>query len=108
LHAQAEAVHPVHIIGLELNLSHLPDDTTHITGSGREDAGVTGLDAMLCGSSLVWVVLLQCCTNVGLTSLTGDFIYLGSSPAGNSWLAKGNEIFLSRKQTNMMCWENVC
>lgn len=63
MHVQAEAVHPVQIIGLELNLSQLPDDIMHIIGSDREDAGVMALDAVLCSSPLVQVVLLQCCTN---------------------------------------------
>jgi hypothetical protein len=34
---QTKAILPVHIIGLELSLSHLPDDVIHAPGFGGED-----------------------------------------------------------------------
>jgi hypothetical protein len=33
-------------MGLELNLTYLPNDVGHISGFGEEGAGVKGLDAM--------------------------------------------------------------
>jgi hypothetical protein len=39
-HAQTEAILPVHIVGLELNLSRLPDGSIHVSGFGGEDGGV--------------------------------------------------------------------
>jgi hypothetical protein len=33
-------MHPVHIVGMELNLNCLPDDAIHVSGFGGEDGGV--------------------------------------------------------------------
>lgn len=35
----AEAILPVHIIGMELNLNRLLDDSVHLSVFGGEDAG---------------------------------------------------------------------
>jgi hypothetical protein len=43
--AEAEAIFPVHISGIGLNLSCLLDDTIHVPVFGGEDAGVVELDA---------------------------------------------------------------
>jgi hypothetical protein len=37
LRAQTEAILPVHLVGLELNPSHLPDDAIHVSGFSEED-----------------------------------------------------------------------
>jgi hypothetical protein len=35
-----EAILPVHIVGMELNLNRLLDDVIHVLGFGGEDGGV--------------------------------------------------------------------
>jgi hypothetical protein len=35
--AQIEAILPIRIVGMELILSHLPDDAIHVSGFGGED-----------------------------------------------------------------------
>jgi hypothetical protein len=37
---------PIHTVGMELNLNHLPDDTIHVSRFGGEDGGVVYLDAV--------------------------------------------------------------
>jgi hypothetical protein len=38
--AETEAILPVHIVGMELNLNRLPDDAIPVPGFGGEDGGV--------------------------------------------------------------------
>jgi hypothetical protein len=38
--AETEAILPVHIVGMELNLNRLPDDAILVPGFGGEDGGV--------------------------------------------------------------------
>jgi hypothetical protein len=44
--AWARAILLVRIIGMELNISQLPDNVVHVSRSGRWDTGVTELDAV--------------------------------------------------------------
>jgi hypothetical protein len=45
--AQTEAILPVHILGMELILTLLPDDVIHVSGFGGENGGALCLDAVL-------------------------------------------------------------
>jgi hypothetical protein len=36
----SEAMLPLHVLEMELNLSHLSDDIIHLSGFGGEDTGV--------------------------------------------------------------------
>jgi hypothetical protein len=42
----AEAILPVHIIGMELNLNRFPDHAIHVSGFGGEDGGFMELNDM--------------------------------------------------------------
>jgi hypothetical protein len=44
--AETEAILPVHIVGMKLNLNRLPDDAIHVPGFGGEDGGVVWLDVV--------------------------------------------------------------
>jgi hypothetical protein len=58
---QAEAILPVHIIVVVLNLHHLTDDASHVSAFGGENAGVVELDvvpefdAVLYHECFVWM-----------------------------------------------------
>jgi hypothetical protein len=41
-----EAIFPVHIVGMEFNLSRFKDDTIHVSGICGEDAGVVKLNVV--------------------------------------------------------------
>jgi hypothetical protein len=53
---QTEAIFPLHIIGMEFNLSRLPDSAIHVSGFGGGDGGVVWLDTVL----RLWRLILIC------------------------------------------------
>jgi hypothetical protein len=98
--AYAGAILSVHVIGMEFNLSCLPDDTVHMSGFSGEDAGVMELyevsqvDVMLHCSWLVKMIKLdmlmvllqlgayQTAYILNQTTFTGDAVY---SQCPQSW-----------------------
>lgn len=51
---QRQAILPVHVVGLRLSLTHIPDDLVHVVEFGGKDFGIMHLDVMVMVESLLY------------------------------------------------------